>query len=676
MLNVGDGLYRQNNLVPGSSDFTCLVKFTPNNNIAGVDYRTVFAYLDAPPGPTTAYIKFIGIFGALSGGLQKYHLEGNDGSHHISTDFTLVAGTQYNLAYIRKGTDNIFQLNGEEIGRFTADFSSTVWNSAVLGGDGYSSGPGNSVTNENVVFYREYNRALTANEVFTEFQSSKAFDTNVVSDTPLINDGNDISGHSNTWSNISTVGTFINNTLPTVLATVVAPFPYSRVVTQAEFNIANQVYFKYTTTVNTVISSFTNIGGTFTPKIFMYLSDGNTLVNSFSNHPFFRVIGPGDYYFKIVRAAGGASNFDFTTSFTLASLTVGSSVPLNSVLVNDDTSGFPATMWNPDTGALIAVLLQVPGGEMGASLLSGQTLWHDRYRNYRSGHLTILDNNFNFIFELDTTPPLTSAPDICCIASGATNWYVVSNINNHIYKVTKDGVITDTGGILSAFTSAIGINKEETILYWAEGFTSSSIHRYDLVGLAALSDLYTVPGLAGNGFIALTNLDNHNGEIIVLDDSNIVTWYVNTTTNKSFIIHINSNGTLINQYEQTGTYKFVDHINPRNTATLFNVWFYDTSNVKGELSVFNLLTGTRLDNLADIFSTGEGQSSGSFTGATNYFGRSISCVMLTVTFNTSGGIYKIVPGKRNDTLWVTFTPPTTEVVKIPDPFADTGQIGV
>jgi hypothetical protein len=43
--------------------------------------------------------------------------------------------------------------------------------------------------------------------------------------------------------------------------------------------------------------------------------------------------------------------------------------------------------------------------------------------------------------------------------------------------------------------------------------------------------------------------------------------------------------------------------------------------------------------------------------------------------NPLSGIYKIVPDKRNDTLWVSFDPEETEDVKIPDPFFKTGLIG-
>jgi hypothetical protein len=46
-----------------------------------------------------------------------------------------------------------------------------------------------------------------------------------------------------------------------------------------------------------------------------------------------------------------------------------------------------------------------------------------------------------------------------------------------------------------------------------------------------------------------------------------------------------------------------------------------------------------------------------------------------VTTNVNSGIYKIVPGKRDDTLWEAFSPKRIKLTKIPDPFIKTGLIG-
>lgn len=49
--------------------------------------------------------------------------------------------------------------------------------------------------------------------------------------------------------------------------------------------------------------------------------------------------------------------------------------------------------------------------------------------------------------------------------------------------------------------------------------------------------------------------------------------------------------------------------------------------------------------------------------------------LLTIFFTDATGIYTLVPGKTNDTLYINNTPPQTVAVKIPDPFAKTGFIG-
>lgn len=46
-----------------------------------------------------------------------------------------------------------------------------------------------------------------------------------------------------------------------------------------------------------------------------------------------------------------------------------------------------------------------------------------------------------------------------------------------------------------------------------------------------------------------------------------------------------------------------------------------------------------------------------------------------VPTNANSGIYRIVPDKRNDTLWDSYSPKRTKDKKIPDPFVQTGLIG-
>jgi hypothetical protein len=53
----------------------------------------------------------------------------------------------------------------------------------------------------------------------------------------------------------------------------------------------------------------------------------------------------------------------------------------------------------------------------------------------------------------------------------------------------------------------------------------------------------------------------------------------------------------------------------------------------------------------------------------------INTISEDATVVANGGIYKIVPGKREDTLWLTFLPSATIDVKIPDPYIRTGLVG-
>lgn len=57
---------------------------------------------------------------------------------------------------------------------------------------------------------------------------------------------------------------------------------------------------------------------------------------------------------------------------------------------------------------------------------------------------------------------------------------------------------------------------------------------------------------------------------------------------------------------------------------------------------------------------------------TQFHGRVPLGPLLTIYFTDATGIYQLVPGKTNDTLYNQNDPPNTVLVKIPDPFAKTG----
>jgi hypothetical protein len=633
-LVTGDALSRTTNLVAASSDFTALLRFTPNTSLTAANYRIAFGYINTAPGAATAYTKYAQIVGTLSGGLQKYKLSISDGVTTVdTTTFTLTNATEYRLAYIRSGMTHVWQINDTVIGSVTLDLSGVTWAAAVLGGDGFSTGVGNSVTNLKLSYYREWAAALSVTEVTTEFKSSKAYRTaNLVADTPLISDKLDISGNGNHWTDLLTASAFVNNTLP-ASSMAVTTFPYSRVVTQAEFNVANLFWFKVTPSTNVALGSFTTKGGTFTPTTWVYLSDGNTLVDSYTDVAFYNPMAAGDYYVKLTRSAGGASTFDFTTQFQTASVTTPGTVDLDSIVINDDEPGMPGSLWDVD-GTLVALLSQVPGGELGASLPNGTTLWHDRYNNFRTGRLTLLSSALAHVATVDTTPALSAGADACCICANGTDFFVLNTADNTLWKVTSAGVISTLSVTVAPAVGirAIGVNAAATICYYAAGLTAPfAIRAWDMVGNVALPTVYTIGGDVAA--VAVTAVNGHNGEILVLNSGNVVTWYTNAAFTTYTVIEVTPAGALVSSKTFTGTYTLIDHLSYDSTATSIRVWLFDPASNLGQFVVLALGTGTvTVLFTLEMFNSGTNLT----TAASTIFGPSQSCVMVSVPFGGSG----------------------------------------
>ncbi len=344
----------------------------------------------------------------------------------------------------------------------------------------------------------------------------------------------------------------------------ITALPYSRVVTQAEFNggtfggVANQVWFRYVATVPIGFGSYTNSGGTFTPRVRLYQNDGSTLIKEFNTSKgwWFYIPSADTFYIRITRSAGGASNFDFTVTAEGASIITTPQV--NNIVINDDTRAdatyptrhIPATVWESD-GTFLGLLPDIPAGEIGDALPSGISLWQDRFGSLGpTWSLSLHDPAGVYITSVNTTPSLGVGN--CCICNDGTDFYVCNRVtNNQVFKVTSLGVVTGPLATLSgsANVTAFGISRDATTGYWAEGYDSPSIHRHDLVTDTPLSDLYTVPGLAGNGYVGLTALNEHPGEILVLADDSIVTTYWNFTTQDNPVLHVSAAGALINEYD-------------------------------------------------------------------------------------------------------------------------------
>src|SRR3954463_11090554 len=94
--------------------------------------------------------------------------------------------------------------------------------------------------------------------------------------------------------------------------------PYSQTVPQATFNASNQVIFRFTSAVKTMLGFRANSGGTFAPRQSVLANDGTTVLQAAQSgtggHHYF-MLTPDTFYIKVTRNGGGASDFDFTFNF-------------------------------------------------------------------------------------------------------------------------------------------------------------------------------------------------------------------------------------------------------------------------------------------------------------------------------------------------------------------------
>lgn len=430
----------------------------------------------------------------------------------------------------------------------------------------------------------------------------------------------------------------------------ITSFPYSQLVTQADFNgglhgNVNSAWFKYIPASDHMFGFYVNRGGTNNPRMKFYETSSLTLIKQFDgarawNRP---VTSGVEYWVEVLDIGGTAtSDFDFTVSADTAVLNP--TVSPGDFFINDDTtySGtnlVPAIVMSSD-GIIRGFKTGIPGGEIGDSVESGYQVWHDRFGAY-ANRLVIFDPDGIIVTSVDTSPTVGAIfPNVIGHSSG--KFYVVNRNGAGIGKVFT---ITAPGGVVSGpvativnggnATAAVGVNGDETIAYYAIDQPSSDvnarqIHRWDLVNNVALSDLYDISELHTDfGSIGKTALNLHPAEILVLGDDSIVTFYQNDDQGKSVLLHISSSGSLLHSYSYYWSIdlKSIDHISwDPNNPSYVRIWFFNgTDDNTGHIGRLTLATGELTTFSKKLFSAGVNLT----TDDPTMFGPSSSCTMVT-----------------------------------------------
>ena len=311
------------------------------------------------------------------------------------------------------------------------------------------------------------------------------------------------------------------------------------------------VWYKYTAVPGDTVIGLFPFGdlANYRPKIQIYLTDGGSPYLSIlgQNRPLqFPVVAGTTYYFKIAPQGSPVVNPALATTLTLSILRhVDAYAPPGSILVNDDTPGFPAAILSATDGHILRFVLGFPAGERLDILHAANRLIASDETNNTT---KLYDTQFTFL---------------CSVAYNTTEGAQANDRSGRFYLAFRGGSTSlnpvvvrsiDTAGVLSgtwtmpsnanAFNLCIAVNNAGTILYTygVRGADVEAIRRWDLVNNVALTNLAD-PYTSSDG-----NLEVRYNLVVLADDT-IVALYVLSDPARVQLRHYAANGTILADYD-------------------------------------------------------------------------------------------------------------------------------
>ncbi len=248
------------------------------------------------------------------------------------------------------------------------------------------------------------------------------------------------------------------------------------------------------------------------------------------NRPIQIPVTPGTtYYFEVVKNSGNPSPAVLTLTSVTGPM---ESVPVGSIVVNDDTDGFPAALVDSTTGDVLRFVSPFPAGEKGDTSADGHILVNDDF----AGNLVWFDAQFNRLtdiaFDADAMVRTNIATDTIYVANrgGGLTAATVTTVDN-------TGALGGTVWTLASAGFAAGcVSPADTILYYAAG-ANSTVKRWDLVNDVALSDLVAIV----SGYVISDFLGLADGSILAL-------YYKSTVTRDAYVKQYSAAGTTVRTF--------------------------------------------------------------------------------------------------------------------------------
>jgi hypothetical protein len=430
----------------------------------------------------------------------------------------------------------------------------------------------------------------------------------------------------------------------------ITSLPFSQLITQADFNggtyggTAEELWLRYVSPGNVIIGWYVNAGGTFTPQMTIFKSDGSTQVAGSNNATWWVYLDADTFYIRVRRVGLGPSDFDFTVDVEDGPI-ASQPLPTGAILINDDSritgtdphtgEGYPSTAWLSD-GTFLGFVPGIVAGEHGDRLPTGEMLWHNRFGSGGS-FLKLHDASANLVATTDTSSPsFNIGTGFGVMFNNGTDFYVgaqsggnlvVSKVDRTTGAVTPHATVALGGGTITG----AGISQDGDTIYFVTTFSHPTIKQWSVSGGALIADLYTVPGTSDE--IAVTGINGFPHALLTLSDGSVATWWRDYGTNVDTIIRVSASGTLIASHAlPTNTVIDRMHYNPASADHVTLRVFPNNNDSTSEIGDFSLATGAYTQSfLTDNFSAGVSR----ITAGTQKFGPSASCMMITAGYIAS-----------------------------------------
>jgi hypothetical protein len=683
-------------------NWSILCRFKYNGTPAAAKIAQVLFLFDGDPDFTGPYIACSSSAAATS----DIDFEVFNGTTTVNSANTVItASTQcwFALVYTEATHSLAIYVNGVLVDTLTINLDSVTWSNITgLGFPAVTDG-----ANISIAYLRAWSRTLSLMDLTAEAASiTPVSETGLLFTNPF-QTGLDLTAHNNTLNHFVASGTVTTDTTDPLLSIVAGP-PTNITPTDAVEISYDGAYFQDVNSGGIAVAKTwfkipaTNegtiiIGGcafgdltTYKPSINIYegLANANANVTyqgfGFSggsdlNTPFQVPIDSSkDYYYAAARnGAVAASTLQVSV---LKSLTL--SVPVGSIMVNDDTGGYICAM-DVGTGYPIhffTVELN-PFGEGGCPQNDGTIVLCNDDNNLPA----LYDAQFNLIRELT---------EITVVGSGSTG----SNLANtfaigtwplrHVVRLCDnlgvvDPTIYDTG---TGDITALGLNVDASKFYYSESTNINvPVKTWNILTNSAGTDL-----IAAVATELITK-----GPVIVLQDGKILSPRLTTASPRHFIIKsVDSAGTPIHTYDLGAASSSVINDNRLATDPADPVffWGWGKENTGSGLSFFNKVKvsdGSLIVNLRNIvqYESGLYNATDTDTNTPVRFGHSESCpfwinrVELFGSNTAFTGLYKLTGTNTNnqriahDNDWIDAGAGTQEEAAIPNPFGESYLAG-